>query len=220
MTEAEWLACTEPATMLEFLRGNASDRKLRLFAAACCRAIWRWISDEQVRRAVEIAERFADGRAKASELMTAHGAIRERLLVSNADTLIAVNWAAHPAVNALGASGWACNAEASRTRKAIKHFRRRHCKYIGDIFGNPFRPSPLLPAAVLAWNDGTVRRIAEGIYQEHELPAGTLNSARLAILADALIDAGSDDEQLIAHCRNDGPHVRGCWAIDLILGKS
>jgi hypothetical protein len=89
-----------------------------------------------------------------------------------------------------------------------------------DIFGSLFRPSPPLPPAVLAWNDGTVRRIAEGIYEDRQLPAGTLDTSRLAILADALLDAGCDDEALIAHCRSEGPHIRGCWAVDLILGMA
>jgi hypothetical protein len=66
---------------------------------------------------------------------------------------------------------------------------------------------------VLTWNDGTVRRLAEAIYEERAF-------GRLPILADALLDAGCDNEELIAHCRSEGPHVRGCWAVDLILGKS
>jgi hypothetical protein len=82
-----------------------------------------------------------------------------------------------------------------------------------------FRPSPPLPPAVLAWNGGTVRRMAEGIYEDRKLPEGTLDAGRLAILADALLDAGCDNEALIQHCRGEGPHVRGCWAVDLILGK-
>jgi hypothetical protein len=89
-----------------------------------------------------------------------------------------------------------------------------------DIFGNPFRPSPPLPAAVLAWNDGTVRRIAQAIYEERRMPEGTLDTSRLAILADALLDAGSDDEDLMRHCRQPGAHYRGCWAVDAILGKA
>jgi hypothetical protein len=64
-----------------------------------------------------------------------------------------------------------------------------------------------------------VRRIAEGVYEERRMPEGTLDTARLAILADALLDAGCEDEALIQHCRSEGPHVRGCWAVDLILGK-
>jgi hypothetical protein len=89
-----------------------------------------------------------------------------------------------------------------------------------DIFGNPFRPSPTLPPAVLAWNDRTIPRLAEAVYEERKMPEGTLDPARLAILADALLDAGCDDEALLAHLRGPGPHVRGCWAVDLILGKS
>ena len=67
--------------------------------------------------------------------------------------------------------------------------------------------------AVLAWSDGTVMRMAQGIHEERAFD-------RLPILGDALLDAGCDDEELIGHCRSAGPHVRGCWALDLILGKS
>jgi hypothetical protein len=77
-----------------------------------------------------------------------------------------------------------------------------------------------LSPALLAWNDGTVTRIAQGVYEGRKLPEGTLDNSRLAILADALLDAGCDNEELIAHCRSDGPHVRGCWAIDLILNRN
>src|SRR5262249_35743058 len=82
-----------------------------------------------------------------------------------------------------------------------------------DICGNPFHPSPELPTAVLGWGDRTVPRLAEGIYTEGAF-------SRLPILADALLDAGCDDDDLIVHCRGAGPHVRGCWAVDLILGKT
>jgi hypothetical protein len=88
-----------------------------------------------------------------------------------------------------------------------------------DVFGNPFRPPPPLPPAVLAWNDGTVKRIAEGVYDDR-LPEGTLDTARLAILADALLDAGCADEELLSHLRSNAPHYRGCWGVDLLLSKS
>ena len=84
MTEAAWLACAEPYSMLEFLRGRASDRKLRLFACACCRRVWAlfederkrgldWApdEDERSRNAVEVSERYADGTANAKELKAA-----------------------------------------------------------------------------------------------------------------------------------------------------
>ncbi len=86
------------------------------------------------------------------------------------------------------------------------------CQFLRDIFGNPFRPSPSLPPAVIAWHDWTVRRIAEGIYGDRAFD-------RLPVLADALLDAGCDNEDLLAHCRSKGPHVKGCWALDLILGR-
>src|SRR4051812_25309139 len=65
MTDAEWRAFSDPRPMLDFLRGRASDRKLRLFAVACCRRLWALLPDERCRSALEIAERFADGLASS-----------------------------------------------------------------------------------------------------------------------------------------------------------
>jgi hypothetical protein len=79
------------------------------------------------------------------------------------------------------------------------------------IFGNPFRPARV-DASWLRWNDGTVPRIAQGIYEERAFD-------RLPVLHDALLDAGCDNEDILVHCRSEGTHVRGCWVIDLILGK-
>jgi hypothetical protein len=78
-----------------------------------------------------------------------------------------------------------------------------------DIVGNPFRPVAIDPA----WRTSTVVGLATAIYAERAFD-------RLPILADALEDAGCDQLDLLAHCRSDGPHVRGCWAVDLVLGKS
>jgi hypothetical protein len=82
-----------------------------------------------------------------------------------------------------------------------------------DIFGPTLFCEVRIVRDWLAWNDGTVPRIAQGIYQERAFD-------RLPILADALLDAGCDNEELIQHCRSAGPHVRGCWAVDLILRKA
>jgi hypothetical protein len=80
-----------------------------------------------------------------------------------------------------------------------------------DIFGPlPFRPVAIDPRW-LTWNYGTVPAVARRIYEErafHDLP----------IVADALEDAGCTDADLRSHCRSCGPHVRGCWVVDLLLG--
>jgi hypothetical protein len=88
-----------------------------------------------------------------------------------------------------------------------------------DIFGNLFRPLLPVSPAWLAWSNCTIPRLAEAAYNERQYPAGTLDVARLAVLADALEEAGCDDAGLVGHLRSEGPHVRGCWAIDLVLAK-
>jgi hypothetical protein len=100
---------------------------------------------------------------------------------------------------------------------------RKQSHFLGDIVRVPgptlTTPQQPLPPAVLNWNDRTIPRLAEAIYEERRMPEGTLDNAQLAILADALLDAGCDNEALVQHCRSEGPHVRGCWVVDLLLGK-
>jgi hypothetical protein len=81
-------------------------------------------------------------------------------------------------------------------------------KLLRDIFGNPFRLVPFSPA----WRTDTAVSLARQMYESRDFSA-------MPILADALQDAGCEDEQILGHCRGPGPHVRGCWAIDLVLGK-
>src|SRR5439155_8378323 len=86
---------------------------------------------------------------------------------------------------------------------------------IRDIFGNPFRHIEFASA----WLTPTVTQLAQAAYDVRILPSGQLDRAHLAILADALLDAGCHNDDILAHCRGPGPHVRGCWVIDLLLGK-
>jgi hypothetical protein len=84
-----------------------------------------------------------------------------------------------------------------------------------DIFGNPFRPVSISPG----WLTPTVTNLATAAYEERILPSGELDSARLAVLADALEEAGCDSADVLSHLREPGPHVRGCWVVDLLLDK-
>jgi hypothetical protein len=96
---------------------------------------------------------------------------------------------------------------------------RQLCLVMRDIFGNPFRPLPPLPPSVLGWHGGLVVQLALAAYEQRSLPAGTLEPDRLAVLADALEDAGCQDDEIVGHLRGPGPHVRGCNVIDLLTGR-
>jgi hypothetical protein len=106
-------------------------------------------------------------------------------------------------------------------------------KFIDDIFEPDYEPwwvvTPNLCCfkkdtslqrlgSWLRWNDGTVEKMASAIY-ENESEAGYLDSEAIAIMADALEDAGCANEEILQHCRELRPHVRGCWVLDLLLGK-
>ena len=80
-----------------------------------------------------------------------------------------------------------------------------------DVYGNPFCPAPPLDRAARAWGGGAIPALARAIYEGRAFD-------RLPVLADALEEAGCEDEDFLAHCRGAGPHARGCWLLDLILG--
>jgi hypothetical protein len=111
------------------------------------------------------------------------------------------------------AAGWALQeAENSPNMKAhtrgVAAEEREQAALLFDVFGNPFRPVTVDPQ----WLTSTVVALARGIYADRAFD-------RLPILADALQDAGCDHPALLDHCRSGGPHVRGCWVVDLLLGK-
>jgi hypothetical protein len=233
MTESEWLAYTGPEKMLEALRvgGLLSERKARLFAAACCRRIWETLAYSESEEALLVAERFADGQASEEERARA-AALAERAVTeewnatgyAGPEIAVACAVAADIASEAGGAASVAVQAGHDHGLAGYRHDElaeqcRRQARLLHDLFGNPFRLVPLAPFW-LAWEGGTVPKLARAAYEERELPAGTLDLARLAALADALEEAGCDQVDLLAHLRGPGPHVRGCWAIDLLLGQS
>ncbi len=110
-------------------------------------------------------------------------------------------------------SGWSFAWDA--VAETIKAIGPEHCAILCDllrcIIGNPFRRVSL-NHAWLQWNDGTVRKMAQAIYDDRAFD-------RLPILADALEEAGCNEPAILEHCRQPGEHVRGCWVVDLLLGK-
>ena len=93
--------------------------------------------------------------------------------------------------------------------------RQNQARVLHDIVGNPYRPVTLDQACLTP----QVVALGQAAYEQRDLPAGTLDLARLAVLADALEGAGCTDSDLLGHLRGPGPHVRGCWAVDLLLGR-
>ena len=219
MTEAEWDACTEPTPMLEFLRGKANDRKLRLFVVACCRKALAKSPYEELKDAAATAELVIDKAAKPADLEAAEDAVEwgvsemSESLNLPAEALHLVlhtpTIAPDDVARAVGRvlDGWQMNVpDLDLPAESIIQ-----CDWLRDIFGNRFHPVSLSPST-LAWNDGAVHKMAEVIYDDRAFD-------RLPILADALEDAGCDDADILGHCRGPGPHVRGCWVVDLLLGK-
>ena len=263
MTEAEWLACTDPYELLRCAGFRSYHRKSRLFAVACCRRIWASLVDECPRTAIEVAERFADDGACGEELLTAAQAafdVYREMVVAVGQPAALFEWAAastadespfHAAKNALMVSNPRfaqypnSKAQAIELSPCVLTRRSRplalvlgkwkvtpvqepvwtgagrpiQCALVRCVFGNPFRRVVVNPAW-LSWNDGTVRRLAQALYDDRQLPSGLFDRSRLGILVDALQEAGCDNTDILNHCRQPGDHVRGCWAIDLLLGKS
>jgi hypothetical protein len=224
MTEAEWLACVGEDTgdMQALLAGKGSDRKLRLFAVACCRRIEHLCSDPRSRLALGFAERDADGEVEASELFDVYqvtGAVCDEILDLPEDQLtdglysaaLAAHWCAMPFDSNWKAHEVCSHAAFYAQRTADPRTERAfQAKLLCEVLGSA--PALQVDPAVLTWNDATVPRIAAGIYAERAF-------GRMPILHDALLDAGCTDEALLTHCRNPEGHVLGCWALDHILGK-
>jgi hypothetical protein len=224
--EREWLPCADPKRMLEILRGKASERKLRLFLAASARSVWIQMVDPIMRGAVEAAERLADGLASLEEHETAHLAVYG--LASQAPGLsenasrMGVTLDEYAAFVGLALScGFSKKGLDQITRMntwvhGTRLTGQKQPALLREIFGNPFHPVTLDSA----WQTSTVVALAQAAYDERQLPSGHLHPDRLAVLADALEEAGCQSEDILGHLRQPGAvHVRGCHVVDLLLAK-
>jgi hypothetical protein len=221
VTEAEWLAETDPAPMLKFLEatGRASDRKLRLLTVATLRTT----ASPYLKGTLSEISRYWEGEVTLAEV---HEQFDWRDILGKRGLVVLVEaapFSADTAVDFLyAAASWPAARET--THLAVSAARSAaaavQCGLVRDIFGSPFRALPTVDPAWLDWDGGIVRRLGDDADRQQALPEGNLVPARLAVLADALEDAGCADGELLGHLRGPGPHVQGCWALDLILGKS
>jgi hypothetical protein len=241
MTEAEWLACDDPTPMLRFLHGKISDRKARLFAVACCRRIWHLVEDERSRKAVEVLEKFAEGAASREELSAA---AQDALDVAESESdghagnpyasaaaanateadlpagldrgtaLDCISNAVKAAVDAAFAASWATGHSLHEQGSDdawfadVKAEQADQCRLVRCLVGNPFHlitPDP-------TWQTPNTVPLARTIYDERRFEL-------LPLLADLLEEAGCPAD-VGKHCRSAGPHARGCWVVDLVLGRS
>jgi hypothetical protein len=210
MTEAEWEACDHVGSLMVARRGwKRTTRKLRLLVCSYFRRIWHLPSDAG-RTAIEVAERHADGWATNDELHAVQPALDREATMNVAD--IGIHYAAAP--NRVFRS-WATTALFHAARAVAERGPQRlaedlaQCYLVRDVFGNPFRPVTL----DRSWLTPTVLALARSTYDNRAFD-------HLPILADALEDAGCSDAVILDHLRGPGPHVRGCFALDLVVGKS
>ena len=234
MTEQGWQTSPRAWDLIDFVGPSASARKFRLFACACCRSVLNPFAPPLVPRVVEAAEAFADSEISAEVLARVREVVAEAAGSANREdtangtgylshvlgTCLCVCSRGHEAEMAQDASHAAANAAAdiplSRTAPGQRAplLAERNAEHAAqadlfrDIFGNPFRSSEI----DLEWLTDTVVALARGIYAGRAFDG-------MPILADALQEAGCDDDDILTHCREPGEHVRGCWVVDLLLGK-
>jgi hypothetical protein len=235
MTEAEWLVCEDPWRMLETTPGTPSLRHQGLWAAACCHRVWhllpaaRRADFEIVMKAVERSLDQTGSQVGVVGFYPLADPLHPEKLCGNPEAQTAA-WVAALAMWSLrfqhykSAAGEVAHALAIEHTglpirlyypgHPLKHKSRWDCEQathadlLRDIFGNPFRPVTFSSS----WRTDTALTLARQMYDSREFSA-------MPILADALQDAGCDNDGILTHCRGDGPHVRGCWVVDLVLGK-
>jgi hypothetical protein len=233
MREPGWLASRDPDEMLDFLGGRGSDRRWRLFTAACLREVAHLLVDRRARESFLVLERCADGEADPADLAGAHAdaVAAHRHLFSPSFPRDSRDWrvfdrvqGVHQALvrvtlpgvreaysQAIQISSLLRNADLHDPTWA-QRIRATECALLRDLFGNPFRPVRLR-AGWLRSEGRQAVAVAAAIHAERSFD-------EMHVLADALLDADCPCEALVQHCRENTLHGRGCFAVDLLLGKS
>jgi hypothetical protein len=234
MTEQEWLNCTDCDAMLRFLQGSfanrvlarlrlrgesISHRKLRLYYCACARDNPVFADYRDLAEAVDLAEHYADGEpvdmALARQRLAAYPPSLQAFLTWRAcnttPRFMGFLFLATDAIGAVMSYLIELHPFDNDLATNLLHGRKENPTLLRDIFGNPFRPAAL-DDHWLTWNNAVTRELAQRIYDERSF-------GDLPILADALEEAGCREEAILSHCRETTAHARGCWLVDLILGK-
>ena len=229
MTETEWLAAEFWPPMLDHVRDSISTRKSLLLGVALCRRIWDRLPFDDCREMVLAVERLADhpeveGDNVPSRVYSEINDLFEGLQVGGRriDGVDVHTRGAYLAAAVCGGlfhnPQWDLDAMADAAGMAAagdvegpawEAERQAQARLLKELFGNPFRPVAFAPS----WRSETAVALASAIYAERGFD-------RLPVLADALEEVGCDHPDVLAHCRGPGPHVRGCWVVDLVLGKS
>lgn len=203
------------------------ERKFRLLVVAALRAVWHHVTEPESRAAVEEAERYADEpdpvRLKAAEeaAQQTYYRVGEPWSALDPDKRLAKQiaraaWyaATEPPFNdaSSGPPFWADTIidleSGDIPDRTPEEAATLHLALFRDVLPNPFLPVVVDPE----WRTSTVLALCEQMYRSGDF-------SPMPILADALQDAGCGDPHILSHCRSDGPHVRGCWMVDLVLGK-
>ncbi len=221
MTESEWLTCANPVQMVEALEDKGSDRKFRLLGCAGCRSLRSPVADRESQHKIDVAEAYADGWVIREALIEAANVVWQTLYRNGwrnpHESFPPIHYLSEPHSFDAGLRTLAACVDLEASERSLRFWawekqKRRRAFYVAlvrDIFGNPFRPV----AFSSDWRTDTAVTLARQMYESREFSA-------MPILADSLQDAGCDNDDILNHCRDTSlTHVRGCWVVDLVLGK-
>jgi hypothetical protein len=229
MAEAKWLACAGVGALIGVLlkeRRPLSIRKLRLAASAISRRVLHLLPHRKFLRAITAAEKRADGRLERMTRNEVKRALADvfrgrshRDLPAEAAVARAFHLEATYDVTNAASYVLAALEKQPHDGQPFDQWaeRRHHADLFRDVY--PRRPLDRLPPSIRDWDEDTPSRLALEAYECQSEPLGHLDNGRLAVLSDALEEAGCSDATLLGHLRSPSVHVRGCWAVDLVLDR-